>query len=99
MQLRLFQRFCGFDLAKGYAEPDLYMYLKLLNRGQSKLGVLYSEQDDGIVFLNCAQVDNLFDEPCLIEHFNGDRDAAAEFITKFAGLHATTEKVAPEVRS
>ncbi|XP_024363033.2 uncharacterized protein [Physcomitrium patens] len=97
-KLRLFQRFCGFDLAKGYAEPDLYMYLKLLNRGQSKLGVLYSEQDDGIVFLNCAQVDNLFDEPCLIEHFNGDRDAAAEFITKFAGLHATTEKVAPELQ-
>lgn len=96
--MRLFQRFCGFDPARGYAEPDLYMYLKVLARGQSKVGVLYSEQDDGIVFLNCAQADYLFDEPTLVEHFNGDRDAAADFINKFAGLHATTEKCTPEVR-
>lgn len=61
------------------------------------MGVLYSEQEDGIVFLNCAQADYLFDEPTLVEHFNGDRDAAADFINKFAGLHATTEKVTPEV--
>lgn len=74
------------------------MYLKVLARGQSKPGVLYAEQDDGIIFLNCVQADYLFDEPSLVSHFDGDRDAVADFITKFAGLHATTEKTTPEVR-
>ncbi|KAG0598997.1 hypothetical protein M758_12G118600 [Ceratodon purpureus] len=97
-KVRLFQRFCGFDPARGYAEPDLYMYLKVLAKGQSKQGVLYSEQDDGILFLNCAQSDYLLDEPSLVNHFDGDRDAAADFINKFAGLHATTEKTTPELQ-
>lgn len=74
------------------------MYLKVLAKGQSKVGVLYSEQDDGIVFLNCSQSEFLLEEPHLVDHFGGDRDAAADFINKFAGLHAVTEKVGPEVR-
>ena len=74
------------------------MYLKVLAKGQSKVGVLYTEQDDGIVFLNCGQADFLLEESTLVEHFDGDRDAAADFINKFAGLHATTEKTTPEVR-
>lgn len=97
MQVRLFQRFCGFDPAKAYGEPDLYMYLKVLQRAQSKVGVLYTEQDDGVNFLNCTLIDYITDEPTLVAHFGGSRDVASDFINKFVAAHATTEKTSPEV--
>lgn len=99
MQVRLFQRFCGFDPAKAYSEPDLYLYLKVLQKAGSKVGVLYpSEQDDGISYLNCALIEYITDEPTLVAHFGGSREHASEFINKFAMLHATIEKTTPEVR-
>jgi myosin protein heavy chain len=98
LQLRLFQRFCGYDLAKSYAEPDLYMYLKVMQTATSRPGVMIaSDLDDGINFINCGQIEHLLDEPDLVAHFNGSHEVAADFLNNFAASHSTLEKSSPEV--
>jgi hypothetical protein len=98
LQLRIFQRFCGYDLAKSYPEQVLYMYLKVMQTATSRPGVVIaSELDDGINFINCGQIEHLLDEPNLVAHFNGSREVAADFLNNFAASHSTLEKSSPEV--
>ncbi|CAK9194851.1 unnamed protein product [Sphagnum troendelagicum] len=97
-KLRIFQRFCGYDLAKSYPEQVLYMYLKVMQTATSRPGVVIaSDLDDGINFINCGQIEHLLDEPNLVAHFNGSREVAADFLNNFAASHSTLEKSSPEV--
>lgn len=97
-QLRLFQRFCGFDPLRGYAEADLYMYLRALARAQGRLGVFFpSEGDEGMCYVNAGQLDFLLEEPTLLAQFRGSKEIAADFLAQFTAATATTEKVSLEV--
>lgn len=97
-QLRLFQRFCGFDPLRGYAEQDLYLYLKCLLRAQGRIGVFFpSEGDSATSSINAGQMDILLEEPTLLSQFKGSKEVAADFIAQFAAANSTLEKVTPEV--
>ncbi|KAH7288034.1 hypothetical protein KP509_31G008600 [Ceratopteris richardii] len=96
-KIRLFSKFVGME-NESFGEQDLYIYLKLLQRGLGKAcAILPSDQDDGLVFLNHIYVDYVLDEPNLIE-FIGSEGAAREVAMKFASKYLITEKASPEIK-
>ncbi|EFJ13922.1 hypothetical protein SELMODRAFT_424073 [Selaginella moellendorffii] len=97
-KIRVFSRFVGMDETNNYSEPDLYLYLKILQRASSKTGVLLpSDQDDGLIFLNASQYAFIADEPNLVAYF-GSQGAALSFVEKYVAKNAVTEKASPEIR-
>eukprot|EP01018_Ginkgo_biloba_P029441 Gb_01552 [translate_table: standard] len=97
MQIRLFSRFVCVE-GEGYSERDLYIYLKMLQRAMTKVGVILpSDQDDGLIFINVTQLDYIIDEPNLID-FCGSQAAANDLILKFAATHTISEHASPEVK-
>ncbi|EFJ12661.1 hypothetical protein SELMODRAFT_425103, partial [Selaginella moellendorffii] len=97
-KVRLFSRFVGMDENNNYSEPDLYLYLKILQKASSKVGVLLpSDQDDGLFYLNASQYAFIADEPNLVSYF-GNQAAALSFVEKYVAKNAVTERASPEIR-
>ncbi|MCO5551622.1 hypothetical protein L7F22_005127 [Adiantum nelumboides] len=95
--VRLFSKFVGLE-GESFVETDLYLYLKLLQKGVTKpCAILPSDQDDGLIYMNFPYVDYILDEPNLIE-FVGSEVAARDIVTKFASKFLITEKASPEIK-
>ncbi|MCO5586776.1 hypothetical protein L7F22_040718 [Adiantum nelumboides] len=96
-KVRLFSKFVGLE-GESFEETDLYLYLKLLQKGMTKpCAILPSDQDDGLIYLNFPYVDYILDEPNLIQ-FVGSEVAARDIVTKFASKFLITEKTSPEIK-